>query len=467
MIFKRKVFHPVSLIILLAVGITFFNCKPEEEIIDVDFNNGLEFSTDTIFFDTVFTGIGSATKRFKVFNPSNNALIINSIELGAGKSSSYRILVNGTEPNSSEDLLILGKDSVLILVEVFINPEDEDSPFLVNDSIIFNTNGISQNIKLIAWGQDANYIGDEVLQCNTNWTNNRPYVIYSSILVDTLCELTIDKGTRIYASKEAFLYVKGTLITEGTAEERIIFRNDRLDHQYENLAGQWGGLVFLEGSHGNNINFTTIRNAVFGVRLGSPDKDTIPDVILRNCIIENMSNSGILAFTSDLYAENTLINNCIELICGNIAGGNYIYKHCTFANYGFTISRKTPSLYITDYIDLDDNSSIEEAIFLQIQNSIIDGNMEDELLFDFRNGENNVLALNNNIFKTTISDLDTLGNILNEDPEFIEPVLYNYRLDTLSPAKDQGALIGVEFDLDGNQRDELPDLGAYERIEPD
>ena len=151
MIFKRKVFHPVSLIILLAVGITIFNCKPEEEIIDIDFSNGLEFSTDTIFFDTVFTGIGSATKRFKVFNPTKNALIINSIELGAGKSSSYRILVNGTEPNSSKDLLILGKDSVLILVEVFINPEDEDSPFLVNDSIIFNTNGISQNIKLIAW----------------------------------------------------------------------------------------------------------------------------------------------------------------------------------------------------------------------------------------------------------------------------------------------------------------------------
>jgi hypothetical protein len=465
MIFKRKVIHPVSLIIVFFVGITIFNCKPEEEIIDFEFNNGLEFSTDTILFDTVFTGIGSATKRLKVFNPSQNALIINSIELGAGKSSSYRILVNGTEPYSSEDLLILGKDSMLILVEVFINPQDEDSPFLVNDSIIFETNGIMQDIKLIAWGQNANYVGDEILDCNSNWTNDRPYVIYSSILVDTLCELTIDKGTRIYASKEAFLYVKGTLIAEGTPEERIIFRNDRLDFQYENTSGQWGGLVFLEGSHENKINFTTIRNAVFGVRLGSPDKDTIPDVILKNCIIENMSNSGILTFTSDLLAENTLVNNCIQFNCGNIAGGNYAYKHCTFANYGFTIIRQTPSFYITDYIDLDDNSSIEEDVFLQIQNTIIDGNLEDELLFDFRNGENSVVALNNNIFKSTSSKLDTLGNMLNVDPEFVDPAIYNYRLDTLSPAKDSGASLGIKFDLDGNNRDELPDMGAYERIE--
>lgn len=465
MIFKRKVFHPVSYIIFLAVGITIFNCKPEEEIIDNDFNHGLEFSTDTVLFDTLFTGIGSATKRFKVFNASQNALIINRIALGAGKSSSYKILVNGTEPNSAEDLLILGKDSILILVEVFINPQDEDSPFLVNDSIIFETNGISQNVKLIAWGQDANYVGNEILDCNTTWSGGRPYVIYNSILVDTLCELTIEKGARIYASREAFLYVKGTLIADGTEEERVLFRNDRLDYQYENVTGQWGGLVFLEGSHGNDLNFTTIRNAVFGIRLGSPDNDTIPDVILRNCIIENMSNAGILAFTSDLYAENTLVNNCIEFNCGNIAGGNYTYKHCTFANYGFTIFRETPSFYATDYIDLDDNSFIEDEIFLQIQNSIIDGSLQDELLFDFRSEKNVVLALNDNMFKTSISDLDTLGNILNEDPEFMDPVVYNYRLDTLSPAKDGGAFIGIEYDLDGNLRDEFPDLGAYERIE--
>lgn len=213
------------------------------------------------------------------------------------------------------------------------------------------------------------------------------------------------------------------------------------------------------------MDFTTIRNAEIGIRLGSPDNDTIPDLILKNSIIENMSNSGILSFTSDLYAENTLVNNCVDFTCGNIAGGNYIYKHCTFGNYGFNFIRQSPSFYVTDNIDLDDNSSIVNDIFLQIQNTIIDGSLEDELLFELSGETDVILAINNNLIKSTISDLDTLGNILNEDPKFIDPANYNYRLDTLSPAKDNGIFIGVEFDLDGNQRDDLPDIGAYERIE--
>ena len=69
------------------------------------------------------------------------------------------------------------------------------------------------------------------------------------------------------------------------------------------------------------------------------------------------------------------------------------------------------------------------------------------------------------MFRTTLDGLDTLGNIINEEPNFMEPAAYNYRLDTLSPAKDNGINIGIDTDLDGNPRDILPDLGSYERIE--
>jgi len=465
MLSRKTLRNPVSFILLFCIGISVFNCTPDEEIIDFDYANGLAFSLDTVLFDTVFTGVGSTTRRLKAYNPNQKALKISSIKIGRGESSSFRILVNGTEPNQSEELLILGKDSVLILVEVLLDPQDRNTPFLVKDSILFETNGVLQDVKLIAWGQDANYLGNEILPCNAIWTNERPYVIYSSILVDTLCQLTIEKGTRIFGSKDAFIYAKGRILAEGTAEERIIFRNERLDPAYENIPGQWGGIFLLDGSHDNSMDFTVIRNAEFGIRLGSPDQDTIPDIIIKNSIIENMKNSGILAFTSDLYAENVLVNNCIELNVGNIGGGNYTYRHCTFANYGVNFIRETPSFYISDNILKEDNSLIIEDIHVTLQNSIIDGNMEDELFFNLDGGANTFFAFNNTMLKTTLSELDTLGNILNENPKFIEPGRYNYRLDTLSPAKDKGALLGVGFDLDGNPRDEFPDLGAYERIE--
>jgi len=457
--------NPVSFIILFLFGCVFFQCKPEDEVFDFSFSNGLTFSADTILFDTVFTGVGSTTKRLKVYNQSKQALKISNIQLAGGASSPYKIYVNGIETIQSEDIGILGKDSLLMLIEVFIDPLDKNSPYLVNDSILFETNGISQDIKLIAWGQDANYLGNVVLPCNTNWTNDRPYLIYSSILIDTLCQLTIEPGTKIFGAKDAYIYTKGKIIAEGTPDDRILFQNQRQDPAYENLPGQWGGIVLLEGSHGNSMNFTTIRNAVYGIRLGSPDQDTIPDIVMKNMIIENMSNAGILAFTSDLYAENVLIDNCIEFNCGNIAGGNYTYKHCTFANYGYNFIRQNPSFYIADNIQLDDGSMIVEDIYVTIKNTIIDGNIEDELFFNLDGGAPYTFEFNNSIFKTSITDLDTLGNIINADPKFINSSRYDYRLDTLSPAKDMGIFVGVTSDLDGNARDNFPDIGAYERIE--
>jgi len=457
--------NPVFFFVCFIIGTSMFNCVPEEEILDFDYTNGLAFSSDTVLFDTVFTGVGSVTKRFKAYNLNRNAVKVDNIRLGLGQSSSYEVIVNGSVLDESQEITILGQDSVLILVEVFIDPQDDNQPYLVRDSIIFETNGIVQDVKLIAWGQDAVYLGNEVLPCNSVWSNQRPYVLYSSILIDTLCELRIEKGTKIFATKDAFIYVQGSIEAEGTASERITFRNERLDFAYENLPGQWGGLIFLEGSHGNNLNFCVIRNAQYGVRLGSPDNDTIPDVLITNTIIENMSNSGILAFTSDLYAENVLVNNCFELNVGSLAGGNYTFNHCTIANYGLDFIRETPSLFISDNISLDDGNEIVEPVTVIIQNSIVDGNLDDEIQFNLSGNTASQFSFSHSMFRTTIADLDTLENIINENPEFIDPFAYNYRLDTLSPAKDHGRMLNVEFDLDGNMRDEFPDLGAFERFE--
>ncbi len=465
MLARKTILHPVTCFIFFIAGFGLFNCQPEEEIIDRDYSSGLRFSMDSVLFDTVFTGVGSTTKRLMVYNPNAKAVVIKNIQLGEGPSSPFQILVNGLAPEPGDEVEILGKDSLLILITVNINPQDENSPYLVNDSIVMETNGILQDVQLVAWGQDANYLGNVILACNSTWTNDRPYVLYAPVLVDSLCQLNIQEGTEIYVAHGATLFVKGKIIAEGSADERILFRNDRLDPAYENIPGQWGGIYFLEGSHGNSMDFTTIRNAEIGLRLGTPDQDTIPDIVVKNTIIENMSNSGILAFTSDLYAENLLINNCMEFNCGNVAGGNYTYLHCTFANYGTDFVRESPSFFISDNIVLEDNSVITGDTYLEIRNSIIDGNMEDELFFDYSGNATNILAMSDNILRTTIMDLDTFGNILNADPKFITPSMYNYRLDTLSPAKDQGDFVGVEYDLDGNQRDAMPDIGAYERIE--
>ena len=135
----------------------------DDEVISENPGYQLSFSTDTVTFDTVFTSIGSVTKRFIVRNRNPNALIIENIFVGKGNESPYSITVSGYESNNVQNQQILGNDSLLVLVTVKIDPSDESLPFVVRDSVVFITNGNVQDVKLQSWGQNANFFGNAVI----------------------------------------------------------------------------------------------------------------------------------------------------------------------------------------------------------------------------------------------------------------------------------------------------------------
>lgn len=448
-------------LITIGLGALLSSCEPEEQQVTFSPSAKLKFSQDTVIFDTVFTSLGSTTKRFVVYNDDLNAVNISSIKT-IDPFSPYTLTVNGQSGNMFENFRLLGKDSMLILVEVLIDPMDEDLPFIVEDLVEFETNQNLQSINLIAWGQDANFLSDSILSCQTTWTAERPYVIYNSVLIDSLCELTVEAGTRIYSHVGSSIFVKGRIDVRGEADNRVIFKNDRLEEKYLNAPGQWEGIFFLTGSKDNQIKYTDIRNANYGIWLGTPDTDTIPDLSLDGVIIENMSRSGLLGFTSDLYAVNTLINNCAEFCVGNFAGGNYTYYHCTFANYSINFFRENPVFAVTDNLLLGDQSLLVDDVMLRMSNTIVWGDFDNEIILNNEGGANFDALIASNIIRTTEQGFDDNGNLLNSDPLFIDPLEYNYRLDSLSPAIDSGLISEITLDLDGNSRDQNPDIGSFE-----
>lgn len=441
----------------------------QEEDITSDSQARLSFSTDTVFFDTLFTDTISFTRRFRIFNPQKNAIKISEIALSQGTGSDFSLAVNGIQGHRFSDQIVLGKDSLLILVTVHIPSRGEDIPFLVEDSVMFTLNNNLQSVKLVAWGQEAHFFReDSILACDISWTADKPYVLYGSILIDSLCTLNIDAGARIYVNRQASILVKGTLQVNGTSENPVLFRNVRLD--IENAPGQWTGLIFLEGSSDNFIDHGIIRNAQFGVRIGTPDNDTLPDLILANSIIENMASYGILAFTSDISAYNTLVNNCIDFAGAHFAGGYYRYQHCTFANYSIGQFSEEPALLFTDNLVLSDGSTLEADLYVRLQNSIVWGNHGDgeELLLNVAGEAREDVLLDHLLLRSSNNIYGINNNILGTDPEFprfIDPFTFNYQLDSLSPAQDAGRPLSINTDLLGTTRDALPDLGAYERIE--
>jgi hypothetical protein len=148
--------HILKPLLIIALAIfSLFSCKKEEIL--KDGSATLVFSEDTIMFDTVFVSIGSVTKNFRIYNRYDDILKISSIRLAGGASSLYRLNVNGTPGKSFSDIEIRGGDSIWVFVEVTIDPNSAVLPYIVQDSIIFETNGNQQDIDLVAWGQNAHF----------------------------------------------------------------------------------------------------------------------------------------------------------------------------------------------------------------------------------------------------------------------------------------------------------------------
>ena len=166
-----------SYIFSLLLLISFFSCKRTSEKITTNPDAKLSFSQTAITFDTIFTSIGTITQRLWVYNNNSHALSISSIRLGKLSASSYSFIINGQEGYEFSNYEIFGKDSLLVLITVFINPQNKSLPYLVEDSLEFTSNGNVQDVDLTAYGQDANFLTNTTVPCNAAWTNIKPYVI--------------------------------------------------------------------------------------------------------------------------------------------------------------------------------------------------------------------------------------------------------------------------------------------------
>lgn len=435
-------------------------CEPPFEQLTYDPDIRLRFSADTLYFDTIFTQIRTQTLRLKVYNPDPNAIHLSDIRIGGGEDSPFSMIANGIPGQALSGLTLLGNDSLLILIRAEIAEEQEDV-FLVEDQISFVSNGNIQQVALRANARDAFFYRDDIL-CDQVWRSDKPHVIVEDVLVDSLCELTIEAGTQIYLAGSSDFFVQGSLRVLGTADAPVVFQQIRQETRYLNAPGQWDGITFLVGSHNNLIRHAIIRNANTGIYLGTPDSDTLPDLILRQTRIENMAQVGVQCFSADLLMENCLINNCIDHTFSALIGGNYALYHNTLGNFSFNFSRELPQAVFANYLPQSD-PYLAEDLSLTLVNNIIWGNLEEELVFleDENLGFN--LIASHNLLKTTLTTtFSTNGHILNEHPLFVAPSLYDYGIDSLSPAVNAGLPIGVAQDLKGEARIAAPDIGALE-----
>ena len=461
-------------------------------------NGELQFSMDTLTFDTVFSTIGSATRSFKVYNASTEPIEISRVTLGGGNTSNFRLNVDGVPTKTSvENVRIPAQDSIYIFAEVTVDPNSDQTPYVIHDEVQFEFNGQEQRVTLEAWGQNAIYVGSKgglgVLDCSSNphWTPDLPYVVYGVLFLEG-GTLTIDAGTNIHVhgaliNADSFFYNDGiifvledaSLVIDGTKDEPVIIEGDRLESDFDEEPGQWAGVLIGATSTGNRFKHVEIKNSIVGVRV-----DSLAELTMENSIIHNTLSSNLLGYhAGEIIAENCLFysssgGNNVQLEYG----GTYDFRHCTMASFSsvYRINHSSPVLRMGNFICTSDALGCPDYVVNNMDatflNCIIYGSRPTEISISERDEgffnytmENCMIAVDSTE-EVNVPILNTCQNCLvNQDPLFQNIDQLNYQLDSLSPAAAFGSKImselkggTIDFDIIGNGRGNSTAVGCYE-----
>ena len=507
----KKLLLPILLLISAVVSLTMPGCKPREE--ELQTSGALEFSADTVKFDTVFTTLRTVTKRLWVYNRNPKAVNVDLVNLANSATSPYTLIINGDLKQTAANLYIRGKDSLLILVRAKLKDNGQNGAakdFIVQENLNFRTNGQDQHVVLRSFGQNIYLHDNVVVACNSVWTNDRPHVLYRSVVVRPNCTLRIKPGTRIYAHAGAALIVLGTLLVNDPADYQpgagltdtvkatnaniVRFSGDRPEAQYATAPGQWTGIVLVPGSRNNLIRYAQIQNATVGVLLYNPDRGIQPSVTIQNSVIRYISGAnvsfagsasslgagaGLLNIMGQATVTNTLFSDCYEYAVLGL-GGTSSLNYCTVANYPATGGvRQTASLSFTNLVTDSTNRTSKQSPTVNVQNSVVWGSVEDELFFENYDDYSATVSIRNSLVRTKLyaAATSTAGkpgltqaayNNLTVDPKFVRTNTVSrndYRLATGSPALASKTALPpfVPRDLLNLPRNaNTPDLGAYQ-----
>lgn len=473
----------LSFILLFSfLSFVFTACKKQKWLTE---GGEITFSVDTLMFDTVFTAQGSSTRSLKLFNPHKNGVHISSVRLAGGKSSPFRLNVNGFSGSQIDDVDIAGNDSLWVFAAVTIDPTNEDNPFLITDDLVVTLNGQDFSIPVIAFGQNAYYIVDSVLETQT-WHADKPYVVLHNALVDEGATLTIEPGARVYMHQDSRLFVLGSLKVNGTLGDSVVFQGDRIDRNvyvgdYRDVPGEWGGIYFDKKSYNNTIDYAIIKNggavtqlngqALLGATIQLNEdsvRNGVPKLTIRNSMIHHSQGYGIVTFNSSLYAENCLIATCGAENVALFQGGDYKIYDCTIATYGgdFIDHSQNVSMGILNYYPISQSQYIGDDLKADIRGCIIYGSLSDELVVDKKNDFAADIQMQHCLIKSETGlpeFVDATNNILNQDPVFKAYDKTDFHLEESSPAIGNGiAIPGITMDLDGISRPVSPSIGCYE-----
>lgn len=474
---KRKRISAVMLIMIIGTAIaSMISTSCISDDVTTSPSHTLSFSRDTVSFDTVFTDVGTPTARLVVHNRASKSISITSIHFKS-PSPYFRMNVDGVSGSEFSNVEIRAKDSIYIFIECYIPEQSVDEPVKIEDKLEFLTNGVEQCVLLEAWGRNVTRLHGIIINEDTRFTSDRPYVIFDSLIVAENTTLRIEPGVQMLFHDNAYMRVYGCLEAIGEPGRMIDFRGDRLDEvlpgiSYDIMSGQWRGISIASESFGNRMEYVDMRSTVNGLQIDSCADVSRTKMTLLNSWLHN-SRGHVLESS---YAQIDATGCCFSESAGavvNLKGGDINFLQCTFANNYLFSAIYQPILVLEHLYEKDGEKNDLPPMRGKFANSIVYGIPSGLNIEDLTDSD---VIMENVSFKSAGSDDDNfISCIWDTDPMFYtirEDYYFNYRLRDDSPVKTAGnpGLLTPESmtDMDGINRlsDGNPSLGAYQYVAP-
>lgn len=476
----------VKNIYLFVIIMCLFASCSDDDSFSLSKSDMLTFSADTISMDTVFSMVPTSTRTFWIYNRSGDGIRCSKVRLANGNQTGFRINVDGEYLSPStgyqiSDVEVRKNDSIRVFVELTSPENGKEGPQLLEDELIFLLeSGLEQKVSLNAYTWDANLLKNVFVKNDTTISSNdKPVVIYGGLTVDSCATLNITAGTTLYFHGDAGIDVYGRLISEGTPDNNIILRGDRMDKMfdylpYDNVSGQWLGLHFYSSSYDNKIYYTDIHGTFNGIVCDSSDVSR-SKLQLYNSSVHNCQGFGIKSENCLIDIRNSQVSNILN-DCIAIFGGSAVIQQCTLAQFYPFDSNRGAALYYSNfsgecYLPLLKMDCLNSIVTGYANNVIIGAQLDDDTkTFNYR-------FVNSLLRTPEVDDNENLTNVIFEnvtdtaaisgEKNFIlvdiDKQRYDFHLKAVSPAINAANTeYALPEDRDGNQRDELPDIGCYE-----
>ncbi|MDX9847943.1 MAG: right-handed parallel beta-helix repeat-containing protein [Tenuifilaceae bacterium] len=380
-------------------------------------------------------------------------------------SNSYYGIVLNNASNPTISNTTIGSSQMTPIAMSF-----EANPTFTNNVLSFSDNQYDA-VGLLGGTLTANA---NIKQRSFTGIDNISYLMLGKIIVPSSLSLTIDPGVVIKGESNYNIVVYGTLIAEGTPEEKIVFTSARDDNHGNPLdtnkdgttttpqIGNFGGIFLAEGSslstlsnvitkyssaQGESINFTSggskwfEGNASVVVIKSSPTitnseisnayhgiwgyENSEPTISSNNMVNITYTPFGVTPSTNPAFTNNTFTNcgwNAVGLIGGDMTLSGTIRKRTIsgFENITYVLLHNL-TIAENTYIDIEPGVVIK----LEGKKIVVNG------------GFKAVGTLSEPIVFTSISD-DNVGNPgdTNGDGNATAPAAGNWINISFQPASD-------------------------------